>query len=244
MEKIGDNFVSYLYMDCFAGLGGDMFLAAAADLGVDLALLQDVIREAWLNVSISAEETRVEGLRGRRLVIRHPATQPLRRLDDLLDLAERLDVEPGVRADAIQAFVRLAGVEAAVHGVDVDQVHFHEVGAVDTFVDVVGAFYAVHALGVEKVVCSQLPWFRGHVQCAHGTLPLPAPAAAELLKGKPVYPTDVQTEIITPTGALIIDRLASEFLSGPVGRVQAMGTSFGSKIVPGGPNGFRLFLVR
>ncbi len=228
-----------LYMDCAFGLGGDMFLAALADLEAALspraaapsggfaACLERALQGAGLEVSLSCPVARRNGLAGRRLALDFALDQPLRRLPDILAVLERLDAPGSVRQRAARAFERLAGVEAKVHGMAVADVHFHEVGAVDTVVDVTGAFVGLAALGVERVTAGPLPWFTGCVDCAHGRLPLPAPATLELMRGKPVTATDMRMEILTPTGALIVDQVVDVFAPGPEGTVLASGTGWG-----------------
>lgn len=230
-----------LHLDASFGLGGDMFLAALADLGYDPALLQEALRVAGLDVALSCPRTERRGLAGRTLSIVFPEAQPLRHLPDILRILSAMPLPPRVRERSARAFERLAEAEAAVHGISVDQVHFHEVGAVDTLADVAGAFHALHVLGVDRVTCGPLPWFTGTVRCAHGVLPLPAPATLELLKGKPVFPTDFTQEIITPTGALILDQCVDAFASGPQGRVLATGTGYGTLDL--GPDGHGLRAV-
>lgn len=233
----------HLFMDCRFGIGGDMFLAALAGLGLDLAPFERALGEVGLDLTLAAPEVRVHGMAGRRLVIGGAGgEQPLRHLPDILDIIARLDVADTVRARSVVAFQRLAEVEARMHGIPVDEVHFHEVGAVDTVVDVCGAFWGLDSLDVEKVVCSPLPWFSGTVECAHGTLPLPAPAALELMTGKPVFPTDFEKEIVTPTGALIVDQVADEFAKGPHGTVLGTGVSYGTHDLGGRTGGLRLVL--
>jgi uncharacterized protein (DUF111 family) len=231
-----------LHLDASFGLGGDMFLAALADAGFDPAPLQAALSSAGIAVELSCPRTLRQGLAGRILDISFPREQPLRHLSDLLRLLEAMPLPPRVRERSAAAFRRLAGVEAAVHGMAVDQVHFHEVGAVDTLADVAGAFLALHDLDITRVTCSPLPWFRGTVACAHGVLPLPAPATRELLKGKPVFPTDFTREIITPTGALLLDQCVDAFATGPEGTVLATGTGFGTLDLGPGGQGLRATL--
>ncbi|NJB68644.1 hypothetical protein GGQ74_002317 [Desulfobaculum xiamenense] len=235
--------MTMLYIDCGFGIAGDMFLAAAAGLGVDPAPVAEALRGAGIDVRVSAPVSRVNGFAGRRLAIDCEASQPLRHLPDIAGVIRRLRLNAEVRECAQRAFVRLAEVEAGVHGVPVDHVHFHEVGAVDTLVDVVGAFYALAELGVERTVCSPLPWFNGRVECAHGVLPLPAPATLELMRGKPVQPTDFGQEIVTPTGALIIDQVVDGFVAGPRGVVRSTATGFGTHDLGPDNRGLRLVLL-
>jgi uncharacterized protein (TIGR00299 family) protein len=231
-----------LHLDCPAGIAGDMFLAAMAGLGVDFAHLAAAFGRAGIGVAIVAREARDKGVAGRRMEIGADLGQPLRHLRDLTDIVGRLPLSEDVRGRSAAALARLAEVEAAVHGCGPEEVHFHEVGAVDTLVDVVGAFFALEALGVTRVTCGRLPWFTGNVRCAHGLMPLPAPATAVLLQGKPVYPTRFEREIITPTGALLLDRLVDEFTPGPAGTLMACGLGLGNmelEVV----NGLRAFLL-
>lgn len=235
--------MTQLFVDCRFGLGGDMFLAALADLGLDLEPLARAMEQAGIPVQLSAPEVRVHGLAGRRLSIRAPGAQPLRHLPEILDIVQGLPFSKDLRGRAAKAFRRLAEVEARMHGIGVGEVHFHEVGAVDTLIDVLGAFHGLEALGVTRVTCSTLPWFGGRVECAHGTLPLPAPATLELMRGKPVAPTEFELEILTPTGALILDQVVDEFVRGPAGIVRAVGRSFGSLDLGAGGGGLRLVLL-
>ena len=232
-----------LYLQCATGMSGDMFLAAMADLGLDLGPLQAKLQAMQLGVRLEATANRKHGLKGTQLEVSwDPEAQPLRHLSDLLALVDRLDLAPSVRDRSRAAFERLARVEAAVHGIGVEEVHFHEVGAVDTLVDVTGAFWALEQLGVEEVRSSHLPWFQGTVECAHGNLPLPAPATLELLKDKPVYPTAFCREIITPTGALLLDQMVARFSTGFSGRITQSGLGFGAMDLGQTPNALRAVL--
>lgn len=235
--------MTQLFVDCRFGMGGDMFLAALADLGLDLGALARGLGEAGIDVALDAPEVRVNGLAGRRLAIDAPGAQPLRHLPEMLDVVGRLPFSEAVRGRTVRALKRLAQVEAAMHGIDIGEVHFHEVGGVDTLIDVAGAFYGLEALQVGHVTCTALPWFGGMVRCAHGTLPLPAPATLELMRGKPVEPTQCDMEILTPTGALILDQAADEFTRGPRGIIRSVGRSFGTLKLDGAAQGLRLVLL-
>jgi uncharacterized protein (DUF111 family) len=191
-----------------------MFLAAMAGLGLDMAPLAQAFAAAGVEVSIAARDARDKGIAGKRMEIVPAQDQPLRHLDDLLAVTDAMPLSHDVRSRAAAAFGRLAEAEAAAHGCGLDEVHFHEVGAVDTLVDVIGAFWALESLGVTRTTCSRLPWFSGTVRCAHGLMPLPAPATAYLLRGKPVYPTEFEAELITPTGALLLDRMELPVVNG------------------------------
>ncbi|MEZ0577022.1 nickel pincer cofactor biosynthesis protein LarC [Halodesulfovibrio aestuarii] len=223
-----------LYLDCRFGLGGDMFLAAMHELGVDLSRLQRIFIEAGIYVSIEPLSTMRQSIIGTSLSVKWPEGQPLRHLPEIVAIIKKLAISNEVQARSIDAFQRLAETEAAVHGKAVQDIHFHEVGAIDTLVDVVGAFWAVEQLDVTNIVASKLPWFSGTVECEHGIVPLPAPAVLELLKGKPVFATECEQELITPTGALLIDQLVTDFSSGAEGTLLQTGLGYGQRESRGG----------
>ncbi len=152
------------------------------------------------------------------------------------------ELPDGVTALAMRVFRALADAEAAVHGSTPDEVHFHEVGAVDAVIDIVGACLAFDRLAPDEAICSPLPMGTGTVECAHGTLPLPAPAVAALLTGVPVYPAGVEGETVTPTGAALVTTLADRFGEMPAMIVQCVGVGAGTLERPGLPNLLRAFV--
>lgn len=218
-----------LYMDCSFGISGDMMLAALHGLGVNYDELESRFRRAGVTVNITPVPVTRNGIAGFGMDIRCNALQPLRHLKEMADILDALDLSDAVTGQSRAAFTRLAEAEAAVHGVSMNDVHFHEVGGVDTLVDVIGTFWGLEQLQVREVVCSALPWFRGTVTCAHGTLPLPAPATLRLLDGKPVYPTAFTQEMITPTGALLVDAVVSRYDDGPHGLLRGCGLGYGTR---------------
>jgi uncharacterized protein (TIGR00299 family) protein len=155
--------------------------------------------------------------------------QPLRRWSDIRTLIGESGLPEVVRERATAVFQRLAEAEAKIHGCAVEDVHFHEVGAVDSIVDITGAVLALHLLGVERIVCSPLPTGRGFIRVAHGLMPLPAPATLELLRGLPVVPSDTEGELVTPTGAALMAALAEEWGPMPPMRPEAIGYGAGKK---------------
>ncbi|HSO19071.1 MAG TPA: LarC family nickel insertion protein, partial [Desulfosarcina sp.] len=215
------------YFDCFAGASGDMILGALMDAGLGLdRLKQDIAKLGLTHYDLDVEKVTKHGIGGSqaRVIIdqahhhhhhRHPS--------HIRDIIAGSSLDVSVRDNAIRIFTRLAEAEARVHRSDVESVHFHEVGAMDAIIDVVGAVAGLHALGIEKVFSSPLHVGSGTIQCAHGVLPVPAPATAELIKGRPVYSTGVQGELLTPTGAAILTTLASGFGPMPAMTVQQIG---------------------
>lgn len=159
------------------------------------------------------------------------ATHP-RHLSEILRRIEGSALPAKVKQQAAAVFTRLGEVEAKMHAVPLEEVHFHEVGAVDSIVDIVGSVYALHLLGVDRIICSPLPTGHGYVRAAHGLLPIPAPATLELLRGAPLRSVDVEGELVTPTGAALMATLAAEFGAMPTMRVEAVGYGAGKKDFP------------
>lgn len=158
-----------------------------------------------------------------------PRKHEHRGLSEIRRIIGKSSLSPEIAADAIAVFEILGRAEAAVHGVEIEEVHFHEVGALDTIVDIVAATSALHHLGVNEVVCSPIHVGSGTVQCAHGVLPVPAPATLEILKGIPIYATDVQGELATPTGAALLKQFCTRFGPMPHLLVEAIGYGAGTR---------------
>lgn len=220
------------YFDCFSGVSGDMTLGALVDAGVSLELLKAELSKLPVGgYTLSAEAITSKGLRGTRVRVALDAHdhQPHRHLSDVLQIIHGGGLEPRVREQSEAVFRKLAEAEAHVHGVGLDEVHFHEVGAVDAIVDVVGSAIGLAALGIDAVYSSALPTGSGTVQTAHGLLPVPAPATLELLTRAraPIQPSVARAELVTPTGAAILAALA-EFRQ-PAMRLRAVGHGFGQK---------------
>jgi pyridinium-3,5-bisthiocarboxylic acid mononucleotide nickel chelatase len=229
-----------LFMDLSRGISGDMFIAALADAGVDYKGLEKIFQQAGIMISIDVAVLKRNSISGRMAMISWENNQPLRTLKEILPIIDKMDVSFTVKQKSVQAFKRLARAEADVHGTSLDLVHFHEIGALDTLADIVGAFWGLERLGVCEVTSSPMPWFSGEVDTRHGLMPLPAPATANLMQGKEVCPGDFDWEIITPTGALIVDQLVSNFENGFRGKTKVCGTGFGS--VDKGFNALRVFI--
>jgi uncharacterized protein (TIGR00299 family) protein len=220
------------YFDCFAGASGDMILGALLDAGLPLETLKAELAKLHLShYDIDFKSIQKRGLGGCQalvLVDQDHHKHEHRHLSHITAIIEQSDLDPSVKAGSITVFRRLAEAEARVHRTAVESIHFHEVGAMDAVIDVVGAVAGLRALGIEKIICSPLHLGSGTVQCAHGILPVPAPATAELVKGKPVYSSGVQGELVTPTGAAILTTLAEDFGPMPAMTVDAIGYGAGS----------------
>jgi hypothetical protein len=207
------------YFDCFSGISGDMTLGALLHAGVDEAGWRAEL--AKLNVpgyEVRIEPVVKEGISAIDVdVVLQEADQGHgRHLADIQEILDRSGLSETVRSRAIGAFTRLARAEARIHGMTPETIHFHEVGAVDAIVDIIGACIALDLLGVEKVYVSSLPFNRGWVECAHGTIPVPAPATLELLVGFPLRPDNRPKELITPTGAALMAEFAERTPEGEI----------------------------
>ncbi|MFH0730951.1 MAG: nickel pincer cofactor biosynthesis protein LarC [Pseudomonadota bacterium] len=219
------------YFDCFSGASGDMILGSLLDAGLPLTVLKSELAKLGLShYDVQVAKVVKKGLSGSQalVTIEQDHHHHHRNLEDIEGIIEKSSLDPDIKRDSIRIFTRLAEAEAKVHDTTVDSIHFHEVGAMDAIIDVVGAVIGLKALGIDKVFCSPLHVGTGTLICAHGELPVPAPATAELLKGKPIYATGVQGELVTPTGAAILTTLAEGFGPMPTMTVERIGHGAGT----------------
>ncbi len=235
-----------LYLDCFSGASGDMLLGAMLDLGLPLDELRDALRGLMLDgCDVASERVVRGGIGAAKFRVVEAGGQPEhghhahRTVEEIVNLIGRAALPAAARSHAIDMFRRLAEVEAAVHQVPVEQVHLHEVGELDSIVDIAGAAFAFEWLGANRIVASPLNVGRGTVRTAHGVLPVPAPATARLLEGRPVFSKGPEMEMVTPTGALLVSTYASEFGPLPAMRVDKIGYGAGDRDPAGQPNVLR-----
>lgn len=269
------------YLDCFAGISGDMFLGALVDAGVPPQVLRDAVAALHVGASLRIEKvdrggissTKVHVLEGETPaegVGSQPQQEPIgdtlkaeslhtagrphshephthakphahgRSLTTIRALIQAAPLPEPVKRTAIRTFVLLGEAEAKIHNVPVDEIHFHEVGAVDAIVDIVAASAGIHHLQAGAWHCSPLNVGGGTVACAHGTFPVPAPATAELLRGLPTYSAHVQKELVTPTGAALIRALEPRFGQQPAMRVEQIGYGAGTRNPKDFPNVLRV----
>ena len=230
------------YFDCFSGISGDMVLGALVDLGVGLEELDSALQTLELEeFRIESREVQSYGLRATKVDVVVLESVLVRTFNNIKELIGSSSLPEEVKTTTLEIFMRLARAEAVVHNKPLDQVHFHEVGAVDSIVDIVGAAYGVHALGLTEIFCSPLPMGHGMVKTAHGSIPVPAPAVLEILEDTPTYGRGIPTEIVTPTGAAIIKTLAHSFGNAPLMRMRKTGYGAGSKDI-GIPNFLRVII--
>jgi pyridinium-3,5-bisthiocarboxylic acid mononucleotide nickel chelatase len=216
-----------LYFDCFAGASGDMILGALIAAGVDPEALQQQLRLLSVQgFEVSFETVNRSGISATYARVKTEEQHAHRHLSDVLKIIDKSELSQRVKDRASKIFKRLAEAEARVHNEPIDHVHFHEVGALDAIVDVVGASICFELLGIESFACSPLHVGSGMVEMDHGRFPVPPPAVAELLKGAPIYATDVKGELVTPTGAAIVTEVCSQF--GPLPRIVVESTGYGA----------------
>ncbi|MEN8143064.1 MAG: nickel pincer cofactor biosynthesis protein LarC, partial [Thermodesulfobacteriota bacterium] len=235
-----------LYLDCFAGISGDMTVGALLDCGVSVEILQEKLAAIELTgYRISAVRDQAASLAATSFKVEDAEEQPARHWSDIKQLLTGSRLNDPVKEMAIAIFSTLAKAEAKIHNCPVEQVHFHEVGAVDSIIDIVAFAICYEELGIKRVVASPQPMPGGTVSCAHGLLPLPAPAVCEILKEVPVYGVDLKQELVTPTGAAIIKTVAESFGPFPSMTFARVGYGRGSReLADGRPNLLRAVLGR
>lgn len=232
------------YFDCFSGISGDMCLGALISAGVDFAQLKEELAQLPLEgYDLHWEKVKRNGITAANVFVDLlEVEQPQRRLADILEIIDQSTLPEGVKEKSKVVFQRLALAEATVHDTTVDQIHFHEVGAVDSIVDIVGTILGLHLLGAEKIYASPLPMGKGFIRCMHGLIPSPAPAALEVLRDVPIYGTGIEGELVTPTGAALLSVLADGFINLPKLTVKMIGYGSGKKVLGDQPNLLRLIL--
>ena len=251
------------YLDCFSGISGDMFLGALVDAGVSPQIFQNAV--AALNVGARLELARVDrsGISATKADVYvgeekelpkeeywasvrasrshpHSSHEHGRTLKEIREIIQRAAISEGAKKTALAIFQALGEAEAKIHNTGIEKVHFHEVGAVDAMVDITCAAVGAEALQVDEIVCSPLNVGGGMVECAHGALPVPAPATVELLQGMPVYSSGLQVELVTPTGAAIVKTLATRFAPFPEMTIEKTGYGAGGRDMKGHANVLRL----
>jgi uncharacterized protein (TIGR00299 family) protein len=229
------------YFDCFSGISGDMTLGAFIDLGVPVKWLKENLERIPLSgFDVSVDTVIRNGITAKSVQVRVENDKKSRNYAQIRSLIKNSPLSGNVKQISQDIFKRIADVEAGIHGCPRDKVHFHEVGGIDAIVDIVGAALCVNYLSIKKVVSSSIPLGKGFVACAHGTLPVPAPATIEILKGVPVYGTKIPHELVTPTGAAIIVTLAESYGEMPDMIIEKTGYGAGKRDIESIPNLLRV----
>jgi uncharacterized protein (TIGR00299 family) protein len=229
-----------LHFDCFSGISGDMTLGALVDCGIPAEPIQEGVASLGLPVTLHFEKVRKGGLAATQAWVQAPEEKAHRYLPDIEEALSRGKLTPSQKALALRIFRRLAEAEAEVHGMPVDRVHFHEVGALDSIVDIVGAAIALDLLGAEHISSRSVPTGHGTVKCEHGLMPIPAPATAALLRGAPLAPSPIRAELTTPTGAAILAATVQEWVETPSLTLERIGHGAGTKDFLEQPNLLRV----
>jgi pyridinium-3,5-bisthiocarboxylic acid mononucleotide nickel chelatase len=245
--------VRTLYLDCFAGVSGDMFIGALIDCGLDFEHLQSELKRLEVG-GYELNLTRVDrsGISASKFDVHlsdehhhhhhnhhhidHRSLSEIKRLITTSSLSDRIKD----RAETL--FQRIGEAEAKIHNIPIESVHFHEVGAIDSIVDIVGACVGLDALKIERVISSPLHVGSGTFKCAHGTYPVPGPATAQLLQGVPIYSKEIEGELVTPTGAAIISTFASSYGPIPMMQIERIGYGAGTRTYPKFPNVLRAII--
>jgi len=234
--------VRVAHFDCFSGISGDMTLAALIDAGVDAGAVCSAIASLGLPITVEVEKVRKGGFAATHVRVEAPTEDRHRFLPDVEEILQRGSLTPRQRELALKIFRRLAEAEAAVHGMPLEKVHFHEVGALDSIADIAGAAVALDLLGVERFTSGSVAVGSGTVKCAHGLMPIPAPGTAELLKGVPLRPSPVKAELTTPTGAAILTTVVQEWVEQPALTIERIGHGAGRREFVEQPNLLRVFV--
>lgn len=232
------------YLDCFSGISGDMFIGALLHAGLPFDELQGCIRTLPLQgYQLKMHEEARSGILGTRFRVKlEKQVQPCRNLKTIIGIIEQGALSDAVKSLSIDVFKALADAEGKIHNCPPEDIHFHEVGALDSIVDIVGCVYGLERLGIRSLFVSALPLGSGFVRAAHGTLPIPAPATISLLKGVPVYDSGTGYEMVTPTGAALLRGLAKSFGPMPPMVVDNIGYGVGERDLPDRPNLLRILI--
>ncbi len=230
------------YFDCFAGVSGDMIVGAFLDAGADFSHLETELAKLDIQgYKITCEKCIKKNISASKFNVKVISDQPHRSLSSIIKIIENSTLHPAVKYNAISIFKIIGKAEALVHNADIETIHFHEIGGVDSIIDICGAAICFHEAGIESAVSSPINTGSGSVVTAHGTLPVPAPATAEILKNIPVYSTGIMSELTTPTGAAILKHYCQEFSPLPEMKITSAGYGAGTKNFDI-PNVLRLFI--
>ena len=235
------------YFDCYSGISGDMILGALVDLGVNPGKIRKALKTLNLKgYKLQTSQVQRGLIAGTKAHVKiekvSVSYHKARKYSDIKKLLADSDLSTIIKKNALEVFRRIAEVEAAVHKTTIEKIHFHEVGAVDSIVDIVGGVIAIESLKLDKIYCSPLNVGEGLVECAHGCLPVPAPATLKLMKGIPTFSSGVKKELTTPTGAAMIGFYADQFGSLPAMKIIDDGYGAGDHIIPTMPNMLRVIL--
>ena len=218
------------YFDCFSGVSGDMILGALVDAGLDIRELESELGKLKISgYRIKAEKTTRRGISGTKFSVDVTERNARRILKDIIEIIDQSGLDADIKEPSKEAFKELAKVEAKIHNKSIEEIHFHEVGGLDSIIDVIGSFIGIKKLGIEATYSSKVHVGTGFLECRHGVLPVPAPATLAMLKGIPIYSKGVEAELATPTGVCILKTLCKSFGIMPEMKVEKVGYGAGSR---------------
>jgi uncharacterized protein (TIGR00299 family) protein len=230
------------HFDCFSGISGDMTVGALIDAGVDAEAIRQGIASFGLPITVHVDKVKRNGMAATHVRIEAADEKKHRHLPHIEKILSSGNLTDRQRDLALRIFRRLGEAEAAVHGIPIEKVHFHEVGALDSIADIAGAAIGLDLLGVERFTSRSVPTGSGMVQCDHGLMPIPAPATAMLLRGVPMASCDLKAELTTPTGAAILTTVVQDWTDAPTMTIERIGCGAGTKVFPEQPNVLRLLI--
>src|SRR5680860_67599 len=218
------------YFDCFSGISGDMTVGALLDAGLKIDTLEKELKKIGLSgYQLEVNKVLKKGISATQFKVKIKEEGVHRRFKDILDILEKSKLDEEVKKETEKIFFNIAQAESKIHRKDIDKIHFHEIGGLDSIIDITSAVIGIKTLGIEEIHSSALPVGKGFVKCAHGVIPVPAPATLELLKNIPTYSGGIESEMITPTGAGIIGTLAKSFGERPLMKIERTGYGAGEK---------------
>lgn len=230
------------YLDAFSGISGDMTVGALLDAGADFGALNDALTSLGTGATFRVEKTKRRGIAASKFHVEGGETKSHRHLSHILKMIDGAPLTSRVKKMSSAVFQKLGEAEAKVHAMPIEKVHFHEVGAVDSICDIVGACFCFDALGIDAIWSGPLNLGSGTVNTEHGVLPVPAPATAELVSGKPVYSRGPEMELTTPTGAALVSTLAERFDVMPAMSILVSGYGAGTRDFPSQANVLRVLI--
>lgn len=218
------------YFDCFSGISGDMFVGALLDAGLKIEILEKELNK--LNLSgyqLEVNKVLKKGISASQFKVKIQEKGVERRFKDILNILEESKLDEEIKNEVKKIFFKIAEAESKIHQEDIEKIHFHEIGGLDSIIDISSAVIGIKTLEIKEIYSSPLPLGKGFVQCAHGILPLPAPATLELLKNIPTYSGGMESEMVTPTGAAIISTLTKDFGERPLMKIEKIGYGAGER---------------
>lgn len=220
------------YLDCASGISGDMLLSSLIDAGADVKRIASQIASLKFadaaGVKLEFSQTRKNGFRSGQISISHPPQRAHRHLSEIQTIIATSELSPAAKSTAVKIFEAIGQAEATVHGMPLEKVHFHEVGAIDSIVDILGVAIAIDQMKIDRFISSPVPTGCGKITIAHGEVSVPAPATAWLLKQVPIEPSDVAAELTTPTGAAFLNVLVDAYGSLPAMTIECIGVGCGT----------------